>query len=115
MPALVLLIVLGSRGECAFAVGAGDTLLLIATGAVTAAPLLFFGASVQAIPLSTVGLLQYIAPTLQFALGVAVYGETVKADQMIGFAFVWMALVVFSIDNWRANRGVASGPVVQGA
>jgi len=115
VPALVLLIVLGSRGEGAFAVGAGDTLLLIATGTVTAAPLLFFGAAVQRVPLSTVGLLQYLAPTVQFALGVAVYGETVEADQMIGFVFVWMALIVFSIDNLRANRSVAPGSAVPGA
>lgn len=110
VPALVFLVVLGASGEGAFGVGRGDTALLVATGAVTAAPLLFFGAAVQRVPLSTVGLLQYLAPTLQFILGVAVYGETVVADQMIGFAFVWVALIVFSIDNLRSNRVIPQAP-----
>lgn len=110
VPALVVLIALGARGEGAFGVGVGDTVLLIATGAVTAAPLLFFGAAVQRVALSTVGLLQYLAPTLQFILGVVVYGETVVADQLIGFAFVWVALLVFSVDNLRSNRAIAPGP-----
>lgn len=104
VPALVLLVALGLRGEGAFFAGTGDTLLLIATGAVTAAPLLLFGAAAQRIPLSTVGLLQYLAPTLQFVLGAAVYGEAVGAAQLVGFGFVWTALVVFAADNYRAAR-----------
>lgn len=104
VPALVLLVALGIRGEGAFFAGTGDTLLLIATGAVTAAPLLLFGAAAQRIPLSTVGLLQYLAPTLQFVLGAAVYGEAVGAAQLVGFGFVWTALVVFAADNYRAAR-----------
>ena len=110
VPALVFLLVVGGRGEGSFGDGAGLSLLLVAAGAVTAAPLLLFGAAAQRIPLSTVGLLQYLAPSLQFALGVAVYGEKVVADQLIGFAFVWVALALFTIDNLRAARDPMAGP-----
>jgi chloramphenicol-sensitive protein RarD len=104
VPALAFIIVLAVRGEGSFGTGWGDTLLLVAAGAVTAAPLLMFGAAAQRIPLSTVGLLQYLAPTLQFLLGVAVYEEPVVADQLVGFVFVWVALVIFTVDNLRAGR-----------
>ncbi len=63
-----------------------------------------FGAAARRIPLSLVGLLQYLAPTLQFLIGVAVFGEELGTDRLIGFAFVWAALVVYSADGLRANR-----------
>ncbi|MCB2223348.1 MAG: EamA family transporter RarD [Actinobacteria bacterium] len=109
--ALGLVVVLAARGDGAFGVSAGDSLLLAATGVVTVAPLLCFGAAVQRVPLSTVGLLQYLAPTLQFVLGAAVYGEEVTGDQAVGFAFVWLALAVFTADNLRvARRGGRTRP-----
>ena len=110
VPALTLLVVVGLRGEGAFGVDVCDTALLVAAGVVTAAPLLLFGAAAQRIPLSTVGLLQYLAPSLQFALGVAAYGEPIVAGQLVGFAFVWSALIVFTADNYRGLRRAAPGP-----
>ena len=61
-------------------------------------PLLLFGAAARRIPLTTLGTLQYLAPTLQFLLGVAVYGEEMPAERWIGFGLVWVALVIFTVD-----------------
>jgi chloramphenicol-sensitive protein RarD len=87
-----------------FGSGVATTLLLIGAGAVTVMPLLAFGASAKRIPLSVLGLLQYLAPTLQFLLGVLVYGETVGTDQLIGFALVWMGLIVLSVEGVVVRR-----------
>lgn len=84
--------------------GAGHVALLVATGPVTAVPLLLFGAAARRIPLSTLGTLQYLAPSLQFVLGVAVYGEVMPAERWIGFGLVWVALVIFTVDLLRSRR-----------
>jgi len=112
VPALAYLTVVGIRGDGAFGSDWPETLLLVAAGAVTAVPLLLFGAAAQRIPLSTVGLLQYLAPSLQFLLGVAVYGEAVTGDHLIGFTFVWVALAVFTADNLRGSRPFEAVPPV---
>ena len=78
--------------------GASHVALLVATGPVTAVPLLLFGAAARRIPLTTLGTLQYLAPTLQFLLGVAVYGEQMPAERWVGFGLVWVALVIFTVD-----------------
>ena len=83
--------------------GAGHVALLVATGPVTAVPLLLFGAAARRIPLTTLGTLQYLAPTLQFLLGVMVYGEQMPAERWIGFVLVWLALVVFTVDLVRSR------------
>ena len=83
--------------------GAGYVALLVLTGPVTAVPLLLFGAAARRIPLSTLGTLQYIAPSLQFVLGVAVYGEVMPTERWIGFGLVWVALVVFTVDLVRSR------------
>jgi chloramphenicol-sensitive protein RarD len=70
--------------------------LLILTGVATALPLLLFGAAARLIKLSTIGLLQYIAPTLQFLIGVLIYDEVVGRDRLIGFVLVWTALAIYS-------------------
>ncbi len=82
----------------------GLWLLLISTGVVTAAPLLFFGAATKRIPLTTIGILQYLAPTLQLLLGVLVYGEPFSSTQLIGFGVIWVALVVYTIDSLLVLR-----------
>ena len=87
--------------------GAGHVALLIATGPVTAVPLLLFGAAARRIPLSTLGTLQYLAPSMQFVLGVAVYDEVMPAERWIGFGLVWVALVVFTVDLLRSRPGRA--------
>ncbi|WP_322513107.1 EamA family transporter RarD [Chloroflexus sp.] len=79
-------------------------LLLISTGVVTAAPLLFFGAATQRIPLTTIGILQYLAPTLQLLLGVLVYGEPFSPAQLIGFGAIWAALAIYTADSLLAAR-----------
>jgi chloramphenicol-sensitive protein RarD len=85
----------------------GDTsldLLLVSTGVVTAIPLLLFGAAATRIPLTWVGLLQYVAPVLQFLIGVAVYNEPMPASRWVGFALVWTALVILAADSLAAVR-----------
>jgi chloramphenicol-sensitive protein RarD len=96
-PALVFLTFLGTSGEGAFgSAGPRVTTLLILTGVATALPLLLFGAAAPLIKLSTIGLLQYIAPSLQFLIGVLIYDEIVGRDRLIGFVLVWAALAVYS-------------------
>ena len=83
--------------------GAGHVAWLMSAGPVTAVPLLLYGASARRIPLTTLGTLQYIGPTLQFVLGVAVFGEVMPVDRWIGFALVWVALVIFTVDLLRTH------------
>ena len=102
--ALVYLVVLQlAGGGNLVGHGAGYVALLVLTGPVTAVPLLLFGAAARRIPLSTLGTLQYIAPSLQFVLGVAVYGEVMPTERWIGFGLVWVALVVFTVDLVRSR------------
>jgi chloramphenicol-sensitive protein RarD len=105
IPALVTLFVLGGRGELAFGhAGAGNALLLAGTGVITAVPLLLFGAGMRRLPLTVIGLLQYLAPVLQFAVGVAIRHEPMPTARLIGFALVWLALVVLTMDGVRQQR-----------
>jgi chloramphenicol-sensitive protein RarD len=104
VPALAWMVVQALTGDSALGEEVAGTALLIGAGAFTAIPLLLFGASAQRIPLSVVGLLQYIAPTLQFLLGVLAFGEAVSADELVGFALVWCGLAVFTADNVRNAR-----------
>ncbi len=80
------------------------TLLLVLLGLVTALPLLAFGGAANRIPLSTLGLLQYITPVLQFVLGVVVFQETMTTSRWLGFLLVWVSLIVMSVDGLRAKR-----------
>lgn len=82
-------------------------LLLIATGVVTIGPLLLFTAAARRLPLATVGFLQYLAPTGQFLIAVLVFAEPFAAGKLAAFACIWVALVAFSIDTWRALRPIA--------
>jgi chloramphenicol-sensitive protein RarD len=84
--------------------GIGHALLLAGSGVVTAIPLLFFGAAATRIPLTVLGLLQYLAPTLQLAIGVLLFGEPMPPVRLVGFALVWAALIVFTIDSLAAAR-----------
>ena len=107
LPALFLFLLLVGRGESEFAQSPATMMLLIGGGAVTAIPLLFFGAATQIIPLSAVGVLQYIAPLLQFLIGVFLYREPFSLGRFIGFSIIWVAVLVFIVDNIRAQRGTA--------
>ena len=78
---------------------------LVAVGPITAVPLLLFAAGARRIPLSTMGVLQYISPSLQFACGVWVFGEAVDSARLAGFALIWIALLLFTLEGlWRGGR-----------
>ena len=78
--------------------------LLAFAGIATAIPLLLFATGVRSVPLTTIGLLQYIAPTLQFLIGVLVYGEPFGPERVVGFCIIWLALIVFSAENLLNRR-----------
>ncbi len=84
--------------------GAGHALLLASTGIVTAIPLICFGAAATRVSMTTLGLLQYLAPVLQFALGVFVLDEAMPASRWIGFVLVWVALVIFTVEATNHHR-----------
>jgi chloramphenicol-sensitive protein RarD len=104
VPAIAYLAVLSARGDGEFGHSAGRTGLLLGTGVITAIPLLFFGAAATRVPLSTLGLLQYLAPTLQFLCGVVVYSEPLPVGRLLGFLVVWAALAVFTYDALAHHR-----------
>jgi chloramphenicol-sensitive protein RarD len=104
-PALITLAVIAANGSLAFGRhGAGNTALLVGTGVVTAIPLLFFGAATRRLPLTVVGLLQYLTPILQFAVGAGIDHESMPMARWIGFGLVWVALVILSVDGVRSQR-----------
>lgn len=79
--------------------------LLLGSGLITAIPLVLFAFGARRIPLSTVGLVQYIGPTLQFLIGVLVFNEAFSLSRGIGFAFIWVALAVYAADGlWRSRK-----------
>jgi chloramphenicol-sensitive protein RarD len=97
--------VLGARGDGHFTTeGLGHMLLLVSTGAITAVPLICFGAAAIRVPMTTLGLLQYLAPVLQFLLGVAVLDEHMTRMRWLGFALVWVALAIFTVEALRHRR-----------
>lgn len=105
LPALVYLLYAERTGAAAFLhTGATYDALLVGSGLMTMLPLLMFASAARRIPLSLLGVLQYIAPTLQFLLGVLLYGEPFTQAQVIGFSLVWVALVIFSIEGFFAHR-----------
>ncbi|MFD3453360.1 EamA family transporter RarD [Streptomyces sp. NPDC058691] len=126
LPAMGFLLWLGGRGDATFGShGAGHAALLALCGIVTAVPLIFFGASAIRIPLSMLGLLQYLAPVFQFLLGLFWFHEEMPAERWAGFGLVWLALALLTWDALRAaHRGritlrdaaaPADGPAPRGA
>jgi chloramphenicol-sensitive protein RarD len=110
IPALIAIAVIGSQGDLVFGTRTSTSLLLAGTGIITVIPLLFFAAGTRRLPLSVVGLLQYLAPVLQFAVGVGIRHEALPAAELAGFCLVWLALIVLTVDglrNQRANRQLA--------
>jgi chloramphenicol-sensitive protein RarD len=100
------LVFLGATGAGTFATeGAGHALLLASSGVVTALPLLLFSAAARRLPLSLVGMLQYLAPVLQFLVGLLVFNEDMPPARWAGFSLVWLALIILSVDGLRAMRG----------
>jgi chloramphenicol-sensitive protein RarD len=100
--AVVMLVVLTSRGDTTFTTDGGwHTALLVAAGVATATPLLLFAAAARRVPLVTIGLLQFITPVLQLLCGVLLLDEHMSGTRWIGFGIVWIALAVLSFDSIR--------------
>jgi chloramphenicol-sensitive protein RarD len=93
--------------------GVAMSLMLIVSGALTALPLVGFAYAVRRVPLSIIGLLQYVAPTMQFLIGVFVFHEAFDRDRAVGFACIWVALAIFAVDGaLRARRANARATLV---
>jgi chloramphenicol-sensitive protein RarD len=112
LPALFFLLFSNNQGAGAFGhQGWQISTLLAFSGVVTALPLLLFGRAARSIPLSLLGILQYIAPTVQFLLGIYLYQEAFTAARLVGFAIIWIALLIFSIEgyfNYRKRTALAA-------
>jgi len=105
LPALAYLVAAERAGSGAFLHGPGATdLFLIGGGLVTIVPLLLFASAVRLVPLSTMGLLQFLSPTIQLVLALALYHEPFGGSRLVGFAAVWIALAVFAAQQLRAPR-----------
>ena len=103
--AAATMIVLALSGAASLASnGAGHFWLLVASGVITAVPLLFFGASARRLPMTTIGLLQYFAPVLQFIVALVVFKEAMTPDRWVGFGVVWLALLVLTVDMLLTAR-----------
>lgn len=111
--ALAYLLVLHAQGRGTFVgEGWGHAALLALSGVVTSVPLLLFNSAARTLPLSVVGMLQYVAPVMHFVIGVAVLGERMPPARWAGFALVWVALAILTVDGLRAGRAarrVAAG------
>ncbi len=104
LPALVYLIWLHMSGQGHFGRNWTDTLLLIGCGPITAIPLLFYANAAKLLKLSTIGILQYITPTMVFLIAVLVFGEPFEGAKRIAFPLIWLALVIYSLTLIRAAR-----------
>lgn len=113
--ALVWLVWLSAESRLHFGVGVpGWSLLLMSTGIVTGVPLLWFAHAARHLRLTTIGFLQYLAPSCTFLLGVFLYHEPFRRAQLLTFTLIWIALIVFTADavaRWRAKRPTAFEPV----
>jgi chloramphenicol-sensitive protein RarD len=109
IPATVMLVVLGTGGLLTIGTESVlQTVAILFAGVVTAVPLLFFAAAARRLPLTYLGLTQYLAPILQFLIGVFVLQEAMPAARWWGFGLVWIALVILTIDMFRSQRATQS-------
>jgi chloramphenicol-sensitive protein RarD len=105
LPAVAFLALQESRGAGAFGHQSFlVTLLLVVAGPVTSIPLILFGAAARRIPLSMIGFLQYLAPTLQFLIGVFIFREDFPLSRLVGFCLIWVALLVYSLESLANGR-----------
>ena len=104
VPSLIAIAVIGAQGNLVFGTRWPTSVLLAGTGLITVIPLLFFAAGTRRLPLSVLGLLQYLAPVLQFAVGVGIRHESLPGAELIGFALVWVALILLTVDGLRHQR-----------
>ena len=106
LPNFIYLLWLERNKEALFGEGLLPSLLLLGAGLATVAPLLLFNGATTRLPLSTVGLLQYITPTMMFFIGVLINGEDMATTKLIGFAFIWAALAFLSRDLFKSSRTI---------
>jgi chloramphenicol-sensitive protein RarD len=112
LPALAYLVFCELTGQGAFLhSGLLKDWMMVGAGAVTTIPLLLFASAAPRIPLTTIGILQYINPTMQFLLGVFVYKEPFTHDRLIGFGIVWAGLILFWLEGLYSRRNIAPEPV----
>lgn len=105
LPALGLALLLEGRGDAAFGHhGVGNAVLLAGAGIVTAVPLMLFNAAAVRLPMTVVGMLQYLAPVLQFVIGLFVQHEEMPPSRWAGFLLVWLALVALTWEGLTAGR-----------
>lgn len=105
LPALLYLLFADSQGYGAFGhLGWNVTILLAFVGVITALPLLLFGMAARSIPLSLLGILQYIAPTVQFLLGIFLFQEPFPFSLLIGYSIIWLALIIFTVEGAHERR-----------
>ena len=109
LPNLVFLLIIQGNGSAEFGSTWTISILLFGAGAATVIPLLLFNGSTTRLPLSTVGLLQYITPTIMFFIGIFINDEDISMTKVIGFAFIWLALAVLSRDLYRSSRPLDDG------
>lgn len=113
--AAVVMLVLTFTGTATLGTeGGGHFWWMAASGVITAVPLLFFGASARRLPMTTIGLLQYVAPVLQFLIAVLFLGEHMGPERWIGFGIVWLALLLLTLDmllSVRRNAGLRKAPL----
>ncbi len=106
LPALGFLLLQETRGVGALAhTDVRTTMLLIGAGAATSIPLILFAAGARRITLTSLGLLQYLAPTLQFLIGVLIYHEPFGPDRVVGFSLIWLALILYTTESLLTHRG----------
>jgi chloramphenicol-sensitive protein RarD len=105
IPAVAYLVFREATGGASFGhAGTATTLLLAGTGVVTALPLLLFAYAARQVTLATVGIMQYISPTFQLLLGVLAYGEPFTPTRLLGFAPIWLALVIYSVEGMKEEK-----------
>ncbi|HWH80944.1 MAG TPA: EamA family transporter RarD [Burkholderiaceae bacterium] len=83
---------------------------MIALGPITAVPLLLFAAAARRLSMATLGIVQYLGPSIQFVVGLWVFREPFSATRLAGFALIWLALVLYTLDGWRVSRQAAAAP-----
>ncbi len=112
IPALAYLIGCELAGQGAFLhSGPVKDWMMVGAGLITTVPLLLFAAAAPRVPLSTIGILQYINPTMQFLVGVLLYKEPFTHDRLIGFGLVWLGLILFWAEGLHARRNLAPEPL----
>ena len=109
LPNLVFLLIIQGNGSAEFGSTWTISILLFGAGAATVIPLLLFNGSTTRLPLSTVGLLQYITPTIMFFIGIFINDEDISITKVLGFAFIWLALAVLSRDLYGSSRPLDDG------